>query len=217
MLPISPCLKVKKLAKHGSRARVLNDGELAAVWHILDDEGYPFGAMTKLLILTAQRRGEVTHMRWSQIDLTAKTWLIPAELSKNGREHLLPLSSHAVRVLKALPRRHKDLVFPARGNDDAVVSGFSRAKIRMDKVAGITGWTLHDLRRTTATGLGKLKTPPHVIERILNHVSGSFAGVAGVYNRHPYFDEMRAALEQWGELVARLEKPTVAVPAGQGG
>jgi len=151
-------------------------------------EGYPFGAMTKLLILTGQRRGEVTQMRWSQIDFDAKTWLIPAELSKNGREHLLPLSASVIEILGSLPRLHDELLFPAKGNSGAVISGFSRAKIRIDKSSGVTGWILHDLRRTTATYLGKLETPPHVIERILNHISGSFAGVAGVYNRYPYLD-----------------------------
>ncbi|MDX2265915.1 MAG: tyrosine-type recombinase/integrase [Hyphomicrobiales bacterium] len=204
MLTISPCLKVKKPAKHGSRARVLSESELKAVWKVFDAEGYPLGDMAKLLVLTAQRRGEVTQMRWSQIDLEAKTWTIPAAISKNGREHLLPLSSHAVAVLKSLPRLHKDLLFPARGNDNAVISGFSRGKIRFDKLSGVSDWTLHDLRRTTATFLGKLDTPPHVIERILNHVSGSFAGVAGVYNRHPYLDEMRIALEKWGVFMNKI-------------
>jgi integrase len=204
MLAISPCIKVKKPAKHGSRSRVLTEGELKEVWTVLELENYPFGHMTKLLILTGQRRGEVTQMRWSQIDLKTKTWTIPAELSKNGHEHKLPLSQHAMNVLKSLPRMHDDLLFPARGNDDAVISGFSRAKIRLDKLSGVTEWTLHDLRRTTATFLAKHRTPPHVVERILNHVSGTFAGVAGVYNRHPYFDEMRGALEDWGEWVKRL-------------
>jgi integrase len=104
--------------------------------------------------------------------------------------------------------------FPARGNDEADVSGFTRAKTRIDKVCGVTGWTLHDLRRSTATFLGKLKTPPHVIERILNHVSGSFAGVAGVYNRHPYFDEMSHALELWGETVSKLAAGSAGCRAG---
>ncbi len=214
MLAISPCMKVKKPAKHGSRARVLSETELAAVWSILDAEGYPFGPMVKLLILTGQRRGEVTQMRRSQLDLKAMTWLIPAELSKNGREDLLPLSTHALAVLAAMPQSDGDLLFPARGNDETVVSGFTRAKNRLDRISGVNGWTLHDLRRTTATYLGKQKTPPHVIERMLNHVSGSFAGVAGVYNRHPYLDEMRAALDAWGVWVENeLTKGTAGLAA----
>jgi len=204
MLAVSPSMNVKKPAKHGSRSRVLSPGELSAVWNAAAAEGYPFGTMTRLLIFTAQRRGEVTQMRWPQIDLEAKTWLIPAELSKNGREHLLPLSPPVIEILESIPRLHDELLFPAKGNENAVISGFSRAKIRIDKASGVTGWTLHDLRRTTATYLAKLDTPPHVIERVLNHVSGSFAGVAGVYNRHPYLDEMRDALERWGSYVSEL-------------
>ncbi len=143
-------------------------------------------------------------MRWSQIDMDAKTWLIPAELPKNGREHLLPLSSAVIDILTSPPRLDDELLFPAKGNSSAVISEFSRAKIRIDQASGIIGWTLHDLRRTTATYLGKLGTPPRMIERILNHVSGTFAGVAGVCNRYPYLDEMRDALEDWGKYVGTL-------------
>ena len=106
--------------------------------------------------------------------------------------------------MMSVPKQDNDLLFPARGNGENVVSGFTRAKNRLDKLSGVTGWTLHDLRRTTATFLGKLDTPPHVIERVLNHVSGSFAGVAGVYNRHPYLDEMQKALQAWGSHLADL-------------
>lgn len=208
MIALSPCMKIKKPARHGSRARVLSEAELKAVWGVLGAEGYPFGTMTKLLILTGQRRGEVTQMRLSQLDLKAKTWLIPAELSKNGREHLLPLSDHAVSVIETVPKQDNDLLFPARGNGENVVSGFTRAKNRLDKLSGVTDWTLHDLRRTTATFLGKHDTPPHVIERILNHVSGTFAGVAGVYNRYPYLGEMRDALQAWGAWLDRFGAPT---------
>jgi len=204
MLADNPCDKIKKPAKHGTRARVLSDDELKAVWHALDTEAYPFGEMTKLLLLTGQRRGEVSQMRWSQLDLKSATWTIPEELSKNGREHFLPHSPSAIAILKKLPRLHDDLVFPARGNDETVISGFSRAKARLDKLSGVENWTLHDLRRTAATCLAKLETPPHVIERILNHISGTFAGVAGIYNRHSYLVEMRAALDKWDLLLKDL-------------
>jgi integrase len=205
MIEVSPCAKIKKPAKHGSRARVLSDAELKKVWAAATTEGHPFGTMTKLLILTGQRRGEVTQMQWPQLDLVRGEWLIPAELAKNGREHLLPLPARAIALIKEIPRQTGvDLVFPARGNTDNVISGFTRAKLRLDAVSGVDGWTLHDLRRTTATGLAKLDTAPHIIERILNHVSGTFAGVAGVYNRHPYINEMRAALDAWDVFVSSL-------------
>jgi integrase len=183
LLAISPCHKVRKPAKANSRSRVLTTDELTKVWRAFEAEGYPFGYMGKLLVLTGQRRGEVTEMRWNQIDTDRKTWTIPAELSKNSREHVLPLSEAAFAILKAVPRLSKDRVFPARHNDANAISGFTRAKLRFDKMSGVQEWTIHDLRRTVATGLAMLGVAPHVIERVLNHVSGTFAGVAGVYNR----------------------------------
>jgi integrase len=107
-------------------------------------------------------------------------------------------------IITSIPKDQNDLVFPARGNGKNVISGFTRAKNRLDRLSGIKDWTLHDLRRTAATHLAKLGTPPHIIERVLNHVSGSFGGVAGVYNRRPYFEEMRAALQAWGEQLAAM-------------
>lgn len=203
MLAVNPCDKIKKPAKHGSRARVLTDDELAAVWHAADAEGHPFGTMTKLLILSAQRRGEVTQMQWDQLDLAAGIWTIPAELAKNSREHVLPLADTATTLIKKLPKT-TGFVFPARGNAASVISGFTRAKRRLDELSGVEDWTLHDLRRTAATHMAKLGVAPHVIERILNHVSGTFAGVAGVYNRFQYVDEMRAALTAWEAHLADL-------------
>jgi len=206
MLAISPCAKVRKPAKHNSRARVLSDEELIRVWRSFEAEGYPFGFMGKLLVLTGQRRGEVTEMRWNQIDETRKTWTIPATLAKNHREHVLPLSDAAMAILRSVPRLSDERVFPARNNDTNAISGFTRAKLRFDKLSGVAEWTIHDIRRTVATGLAQLGVAPHVIERVLNHISGTFAGVAGVYNRFQYQDEMRAALERWAVHIDRLSK-----------
>lgn len=202
MLAISPCAKVRKPAKHKSRARVLSDDELVKVWRAFEAEGYPFGYMGKLLVLTGQRRGEVTEMRWGQIDDTRKTWTIPASLAKNHREHMLPLPDAAMAILRSVPRLSDERVFPARNNDTNAISGFTRAKLRFDKLSGVSEWTIHDLRRTVATGLAQLGVAPHVIERVLNHISGTFGGVAGVYNRFQYQDEMRAALELWAKHVS---------------
>jgi integrase len=204
MLSVDPCAKVKKPAKQGKRSRALTEEELRKLWHALPAEGFPFGHLVQLLILTGQRRGEVAQMQWLQLDLQRRLWTIPEDIAKNGREHALPLSDLALEVLQSIPRLNETYVFPARGNDAATVSGFSRSKVRLEAAVGADDWTLHDLRRTTATFLAKQGAAPHVIERVLNHVSGSFAGVAGVYNRHAYLDEMRTALQQWGEWVRRL-------------
>ncbi len=155
MLSVSPCLKVRKPAKHVSRSRVLTDDELARVWRSFEAEGYPFGYMGKLLVLTGQRRGEVTEMRWGQIDDKRKTWTIPATLAKNNREHVLPLSDAAMAILRSVPRLSDERVFPARNNDTNAISGFTRAKMRFDKTSQVTEWTIHDIRRTVATGLAQ--------------------------------------------------------------
>jgi integrase len=210
MLAINPVDKVRKPAKKNTRARVLTDVELAKVWRAFDAEGYPFGYMGKLLVLTGQRRGEVTEMFWKQIDADRKTWTIPAELAKNSREHVLPLSDAAHAVLRSVPRLSAVRVFPARNNDTNAISGFTRAKDRFDRLSGVTDWTIHDIRRTVATGLAQLGVAPHVIERVLNHVSGTFAGVAGVYNRFQYQDEMRTALTLWANHVEHLMARTDA-------
>ncbi len=194
----SPIQGLKPPGRIKSRDRVLSDFELAAVWQIADRIGYPFGPIVQLLILTGQRRGEVTGMRWSDIDLAAGLWSITSERNKSGRPHEVPLTRSCVDILRAQPRAHEILVFPAnRHETENPVSGHGKAKHRIETMSGVTGWTLHDLRRTTATGMAKLKVPPHVIERVLNHASGSFAGVAGIYNRFGYLDEMRTALEAW--------------------
>lgn len=108
-------------------------------------------------------------------------------------------------VLKAVPRVHDELVFPARGNASATMSGFSKLKRRLDDLSGVCDWTLHDLRRTAATHMAKLGVAPHVIERILNHTTGTLGGVAGIYNRFQYLPEMWAALELWAEHIGKLE------------
>ena len=136
------------------------------------------------------------------LDPSAGVWTIPGEFAKNGKPHLVPLSPLAINRLSSLPRLHESFVFPARGNDATTFSGFSKLKAKLDQLSGVSGWTLHDLRRSAATHMGRLGVAPHVVERILNHSSGSFRGVAGVYNRFHYVPEMREGLERWATHVA---------------
>jgi len=211
----SPSRTIKAPGKHQSRDRVLNEGELAAVWSAAEDQGNTFGVIVRLLILTAQRRGEVCGMLWDEIDFGKAVWTIPAERTKNGKTHMVPLSEMAVELLKSQPRFNSRYVFPARGKLDCAYSGHSKGKRAMSAAAGIENWTLHDLRRTTATGMAQLGVEPHVVECILNHSTGTFGGVAGVYNRYRYLDQMREALEAWEgkvEAVATAASP-VAKPA----
>jgi integrase len=164
----SPAEGLRNPSKLVSRDRVLNDRELAAVWRTAKSIGYPFGPVVQLLILTAQRRGEVIGMRWSELDLEQGIWTIPPQRTKSNRRHQVPLSAAAVALLKELPCLHDELVFPARGNPDQPSSGFSKWKRALDRTSNTSDWTLHDLRRTVATRVAELEVAPHIIERMLN-------------------------------------------------
>jgi integrase len=210
VIQVSPCTLVTPPAPERSRDRILADPELKLVWNAADAEGWPFGPLVKLLVLTGQRLAEVGEMTWDEIDLDAKLWTLPPERVKNGERHQVPLSDAAIAVLTALPRikTTKGFVFTTRRN--AAVSGFSRAKDRLDaSIAAAVGdgapavahWTFHDLRRTMASGMARLGIQLPVIEKVLNHTSGSFRGVVGVYQRHSFADEKRKALDAWASFV----------------
>jgi integrase len=174
------------------RERVLSDMELAAIWKACPDADY--GRIVKLLMLTAQRREEIGALRWSEIDFDAKLITLPSTRTKNGRPHEIPLSDSAVAVLEGCIR-HRDLVFGARGKNG--LAGWHDGKTALDNACGVKDWTLHDLRRTAATRMADIGVQPHIIEAVLNHVSGHKAGVAGTYNRSVYANEKRAALDAW--------------------
>lgn len=212
LINASPCAGIKAPAAEKSRDRVLSDDELKAVWQGAQAIGWLFGAVVQLLILTGQRREEVAGMRWSEIDFEARVWTLPRERSKNNQAHTVPLSELALEILKALPRAEgkAGIVFSTKGN--APVSGFSRAKDRIDRFIGEAAhWTLHDLRRTFASGAARLGIAVHVVEAVLNHRSGTIRGIAAVYNRYSYDSEKRVALEAWARYVAGL---TSGDPAG---
>ena len=194
ILTDSPCRSLKKPAPENSRDRVLTDDEISAVWSGTEKMGYPFGPFVQLLILTGQRRNEVAKLRWVDLDFEQNIWL--QRDNKSKRAHIVPLSPQAVKILKGLPRLSEEFVFPARGSDRAI-SGFSKWKKKLDQLSRTSVWTLHDLRRTTATKLPQLGVEPHITEFVLNHSSQVLKGVASVYNRHAYIDEKRDALEQW--------------------
>ena len=163
--------------------------------------GDPFRCIVQLLVLTGQRKSEVTGMRWTELDLANRIWRIPADRTKPGRAHEVPLTNTVIELLRCVPKLHDEFVFPARGRDNPA-SGFSKWKRELDALAGINAWRLHDLRRTVASGMARRKVPPHVIERVLNHVTVILGGVAGIYNRFGYLDEMREALELWSNHIA---------------
>lgn len=202
----NPCIGVERPSKKSSRDRVLSDSEVGAVWSAATDVGYPFGNIIQLLILTAQRRGEVATMERDHIDWDTRIWHIPEELTKNGRPHAVPLSPHSISILGAVPELHDRFFFPARGKTTTCFSGFGKSKKRLDKQLSIKPWRIHDLRRTAATGMAGLGIQPHIVERVLNHSTGQLGGVAGIYNRFQYIDEMREALEKWETHILSLQQ-----------
>jgi integrase len=212
-LPGNPCRDAGRPQKPKSRDRVLSERELGLLWHILEGEAAPFGPAIQLLLLTGQRRNEVFSADRSEFDLKTGLWTIPAERAKNGVAHLVPLSPQIVDIVKDIMKAGKaDKLFPARGNAFSGPSGFSKAMTRiraaLEEQAGapVPHWSLHDLRRTLATGMQRLGVRLEVTEAVLNHLSGSRAGIVGVYQRHNYFAEKKLALSLWCREVKRLSR-----------
>jgi integrase len=207
ILAVNPMTDLPKPGKAVKRDRVLVDAELAAVWKAADKVGWPFGPPVQLLILTAARRDEIGALCRSEID--GATIELSGERTKNGEPHTIPLSTTAAQLIESLPRIGPgDLVFTTNGK--TAVSGWSKAKSSLDDAAtklygrALPAWRLHDLRRTTATGMQRIGISLQVVEAILGHVGGSRAGVAGVYQRHSFDVEKRIALEAWAHEVERI-------------
>jgi integrase len=198
----NPVISTRK-REEKSRDRVLSDAELKVIWSSVDDDHY--GAIIKLLMLTGQRANEIAGLRWSEIDFDRGAILLPAERTKNGRAHQVPIAGTVLEILEAHPRTdERDLVF---GYGAGPFSGWSKAKETLDAAIGdkiAAHWVPHDLRRTAATRMADLGVQPHVIEAVLNHVSGHRAGVAGIYNRAMYAAEKAQALNLWADHIASI-------------
>lgn len=202
---VSPCNGLKMPAQAVVRERVLTHDEIRAILKASDEMGYPFGPIIRLLFLTAQRRSEVAGMAFAEIDQKSQNWLLPRDRTKSARAHSVPLVLPAIDILASLPIFDSTLCFPARGRNKRPVSGFSQWKAALDRSSGVDKWRIHDIRRTVATGLAELKVAPHVIEKILNHSSGTIRGVAAIYNRYEYKDECRDALNRWAAHLHSIE------------
>lgn len=199
----SPCARILPPKPSDSRTRILSPDEIKGVWNASDGA---FGKIVRLLLLTGQRRGEIAALRAEWISLENQTVTLPASLAKNGRQHTFPFGTMTREILEE-HRLHKGPLFPARGNPDAPFSGWSKSKRALDKkLPGMDPWTLHDLRRTFASGLQQLAVRIEVTERLLNHISGSHAGIVGVYQRHSYLPEMREAIAAWEARLATICK-----------
>lgn len=214
-----------------SRDRVLTEAELTLAYKASLTTNYPFGPMFELLFATGQRRDEVAGLDWSELNRKAAVWTLPRERSKNNESNIVPLSNVAILALDRAARKGGDtftewpkegLVFTTTGKTP--VSGYSKAKAKLDnlmlKIAvqdaleagkqptgSIVPWRLHDARRTLATGLQRMGVRFEVTEAVLNHISGSRSGVAGVYQRYGWADEKRVALDAWGAHLEKLLYP----------
>jgi len=175
---------------------VLDDAELKLTWEAADAAGGAAGALVKLLILSGARRNEMTKL--ARDEIAADAIKLPGDRTKNGLAHTIPITPMIRRVLDALPPTGK---FVLNGTDRPF-GDHSGAKEIVSPA--IQPWTLHDLRRSFASGLQRLSIPPHIVELALNHRSGTFSGVAGIYQRHRYAKEVREAFELWSQHVEAL-------------
>jgi integrase len=231
---VDPCGGMARPEGSRKRERVLNvkpevrrADELRWLWAAAASLGGPFGALVKLLVLTGQRRSEVAEMERRELGDDLWSWTIPSTRTKNKREHVVPISPASAEVLKGVledPSNRSPFVFSTNGKTP--VSGFSKFKRRLDRAmldaartddpeAIISPWTLHDLRRTAVTGMVEIGVEPHVVEAVVNHISGHKSGVAGVYNVAAYAEPKRKALERWAahvEAVVSGEAPGKVVP-----
>ena len=192
------------LSQHAKKARdrVLTNDELKRLWVAANECG-TFGIILKLLMLTGQRRGEIAALRheFFKDDICS----LPSTLTKNRRDHSFPMGALGASILLSVQcKEPAALLFAARGAPDRVFDGWSKGKKKIDELSGVHNWTLHDIRRTFATRMAELGVQPHVIERMLNHSTGQISGVAGIYNRHTYFPEMREAVDFYERHIQQL-------------
>jgi integrase len=209
----NPVIGSFKPPKQATRDRVLDDSELAMIWRALADADY--GKIIRLLILTGCRRQEIGAMGWSEFSPDMSTWTLPPSRSKTGKPHKLPVTPLMREVIASICRRDgHDNLFGRKQ-----FTGWGIGKRALDEKLGLRPWTVHDTRRSVATGMANIGVQPHIIEQILNHQSGHKRGVAGVYNRSPYEREVRDAMLRWSDhiraVVEGTEHKVVAFPQAE--
>jgi len=209
-----------KRSKQRRRTRVLSDTELQCIWQAcvgaepeaakIDTATLPqhFRTIVQLLILMGQRRGETAALKGSYYSHNQQTICLPSELTKNRREHTFPIGRFATftlqRVSSSSLQEKGTLLFPARGQPDRPFNGWSKSKAILDELSGVENWTLHDLRRTFRTIHGRIGTPPHIAERLINHVNGVASDVEQTYDIWTYMPEMRKAMHAYEAELTRI-------------
>lgn len=198
-IELSPLAGIEAPHRPKPRERVLDVGELTAIYNAQHDT---YGDILRTLILTGQRVGQVTKLRPEYVDANARTMSWPANTMKANRPHTIPYSPMVAAIIE--PRLHDGFVFHSKGNPGKPFNNFSNSKRQLDKDLSLPHWTLHDLRRSATTQWAALGVAPHICERILAHTTGEISGVAAIYNRHSYMDEMRQAFDLFDNHLAKL-------------
>jgi integrase len=201
VIDASPAEGVPLPGKEVARDRVLTNNELASIIRAARQIGGAYGGIVEMLALTGQRREEVAQMVGDEIDFNSRTWTLPGSRTKNGKPHIVHLSEACIKLIRRASRLGS-YVFSISGVKP--FQNFTNAKRALDELSGVTGWRLHDLRRTCVSGMAGLGVPPHVADKILNHQSGTISGVAAVYQRHHFLAERKLALERWGQYIETL-------------
>lgn len=214
VIDVNPMADLPKPGSENPRDRVLDDSELYEVWQSAGDLGYPYGPAIRLLILTGARQGEIGQLTWQEVDEDTALIRLTGKRTKTGDPRTIPLSPTAMEIITGLPRLNStEYLFSSTGKGPVNSWGNAKKKIDCtiieandspDDSDGLEEWRFHDLRRTVATGLQRIGHRLEVIEAVLGHVSGSRAGIVGVYQRHSFDDEKRAALDAWTEFMAAL-------------
>ena len=216
----TPAALVERPGEETRRDRTLKAEEIRVLWPRFATLEYPFGPFFEMALATGQRREEVARMRWVDIDIGAQLWILPAEATKAARGHAVPLSPLALTLLEGLPKLGTYVFTTTR---DRPISGFSKAKARLDAIGTSDGtsavtiapWTIHDLRRTAATEMGRLGVSRFIIGKVLNHADRS---VTGIYDSHAYTRKRNAKrLEVWASYLTKLVSPidNSAIPLRQ--
>ena len=216
LLPVpGPMFKMPK-PYGGEKARkvLLPLADLRAIWEASQGSQKPFAKVIQLLLLTGCRLEEVGEAPWAEFDLANASWLIPGERTKNGQDHIVPLSAQALEVLSTIPTTF-DYLFPARGAPRKPMSGWSKMKGAFRRLAqgvSIPDWTNHDLRKAVASEMEGMGIPTNVIEKALNHKSGSYRGIVGRYQINELLDQRRAALQAWADRLTEAAAGSSVVP-----
>jgi integrase len=205
--PLERLRPVELIGEREARVRILSDAELRAVWVAAGEMGYPYGPVFRLLILTGQREREVAEMSWSEIDLDKQLWTIPAERMKGDRAHEVPIAPTVKALLESLPKWNSgDFVFSTTSGTKPI-NGFSKAKARIDRLSGISGWKIHDLRRTARTHFSALPVQDLVRELVIAHAK---PGLHKVYDLHSYQVEKAECLTLWEKRLLSIVDPPPA-------